>query len=239
MQNKRNTGVALITSLLIMAAGAVIAGLLYYYNVFSAWVVLIATVAAGACYRAFCLKQGTLYYIWMTILSVGLNVASICLTLIVSYQNKFGVPFDVASKAFNDMVADNLSSFIINIVFSGVFTAAGIIIVLMFNKRSQNKASQSTPQVEERASESAQEQPISEQPVAEEYVKIAEFCLKNFVEFIHIQDPQLRTVEIDNFRKKYLARFDANIAQNVKAALRKKALSQEEETAFKLLDMYI
>lgn len=226
MQAKQNLTLALFTSFLVLVLGAAIWGLLYYYGVFSAWVALFASAGASACYLKFYNRKNALYYLWIIILSIGLNFAAQCLSLIIIYQVAYGVPFDVACAAFGDMINENMNGFIINTVFGALFAVFGALwFVLFFRFKKVDKTPEKQPLP----------QPATVEKIGEEYVKIADFCLKNFVQFVKIQDKSVREQKIGEFQQKYLSRFNAQIKENVIKALQQKSLSGEEMVAVELL----
>ena len=93
---------------------------------------LFASAGASACYLKFYNRKNALYYLWIIILSIGLNFAAQCLSLIIIYQVAYGVPFDVACAAFGDMINENMNGFIINTVFGALFAVFGALWFVLF-----------------------------------------------------------------------------------------------------------
>ena len=232
MKSKQSKIIALFTSFLVLAVGAVVSGLLYYYGIFSAWVALFSTVGASAFYLKCCNKKDAIYYLWMLVFAIGLKIAALCLSLIIQYQTTYGVPFDVASAAFGEIVTENLNGFIINVVFTVAFCILGIAIFKLFNKTKKEKKSDKQEDIEKINT-------AQPETVGDEYIKIADFCLKNYVQFLNIQDAKEREKKIGEFNQKFLAKFTAEIKQKVLMALSQKKLSDEQLKAFALLKTYM
>ncbi len=232
MKNNRSKMIATLSTFLILVIGTVLNGLLCYYGIFSAWIALLSSAGASACYLKICNKKDAFYYLSTIILSIGLNIGAVCLSLIILYQNKFGVPFSVASDAFGDIVTDNLNAFIINVVFCVLFSIAGIVMTSTIFK---NKKSI----VRENDSINNGKLVLNQGSVAEEYVKIAEFCLKNYVQFSKIEDAEVRNSKIVEFNKKFFPKFTPEIKQKVLLSLSSMKLSEEQLKAFLLLKLYL
>lgn len=232
MKSKQSKFIATFTSFLVLAAGAIVSGMFYYYGIFSAWVALFSTVGANAFYLKCCNKKDAIYYLWMLVFAIGLNIAALCLSLIIQYQTTYGVPFDVASAAFGEIVTENLNGFIINVVFTVAFCILGIAIFKVFNKTRKEKKSHKQEGIEKINT-------AQPETVGDEYIKIADFCLKNYVQFLNIQDAKEREKKIGEFNQKFLAKFTAEIKQKVLMALSQKKLSDEQLKAFVLLKTYM
>lgn len=229
MQSRHNIFLALLTSFLVISAGAVLYGVLYYFGVFSAWVALISSTAAFICFFRFYNKSKVLPCLWIVTLSIGLSVAALCFSLIFIYQNTYGMPFDVACSLFGDIVAENVKGFVVHLVFSVVFAVAGMLLYFAFIGMKEQK--------EQGGKESGKEKPKAEavkiEPVkvGEEYIKIADFCLNSFVAFNKIEDEAQRRQAVDAFRQKFLNRFSQEIKNNIILAINQKNLSPEQKKA--------
>lgn len=215
-----NTPLALFTSFLVLVLGAVLWGLMYYFGIFSAWIAFIAVFCAGLCYSHFCKHKKALYYIWLIVWSIILNLVAMFLTLTIEVQIIEKCNFIDAIKDLPYYLDLAKKQIIIDVIFSVVFTVIGIIFVVINDKFNKKRAKVEKTVDEPKKGVTIEPVVIeAPQPVAVEEVKevlaednplrkIADFCHKKYVGFAKLDDPDHNETKVA-FDAKFINKLDA------------------------------
>lgn len=130
---KKNLLLALLISFAVGLAGAVLWGLAYYFEFFAAIISYVSAFAMFKVYEKF-YSINKLTFVWIIGISILLNVIA-CIVVIAILFPGYNV-FEVISLTSETKVA-----FITDILFSIVFTVAGVVSVVSYNKKRERQQS--------------------------------------------------------------------------------------------------
>lgn len=227
MKNRKNLPLALLTSFLVLILGGALWGLVYYYNIFSAWISFIAVFCAGLCYTCFYRKTNWVFYVWLIVLSVGINLAAMFISLAFKVQLVYDCTFSEALKLLPENLAYAKNAVIVDVVFSVVFTIVGVIFAFVSNKYRKEKSIKPEGRTK-----------VKPVPVYEESVqlntqdaalnKIANYCLKNYIELLKLEENE-RNLKMAEFDEKTISKLDAISKQTIAKILNEKSFNTEIE----------
>lgn len=223
---KQSLALAMITSLLVIIAGAAIWGVLYYYGWFSAWVAFIAVACASLCWQRF-YKTNWAMYVWTAVWSIVLNIVSMLLTIIVALQVELNCSFSIAAELFSAVFSEGQGDFILDCVLSVVFTGLGMLCVFLNTRYARKQAAQ------KQAAEPVTEQNSNSEANPTE--KIADFFVSRFVKMGEIEEAAEREAKLNEFRETYLAKLDAATKEEVVKIISTKTYTASEVVAVELL----
>ena len=134
---KESLILALLTSFGVAVAGAALWGFLYTFGWFASFVAYFSAFGMVYCYRKF-YKLNWFSYVWITVLSIGLNILACYLSIIINAMIEVGCSFEIATEAFritwSEIAADVISDWII----SAVFTALGVFSYAKYENNRKN-----------------------------------------------------------------------------------------------------
>lgn len=125
---KKNLLLALLISFAVGLGGAVLWGIAYYFEFFAAIISYVSAFAMFKVYEKF-YSVNKLTFVWIIGISILLNVIA-CIVVIAILLPGYNV-FEVITK----------TAFITDILFSIVFTVAGVVSVVSYNKKRERQQS--------------------------------------------------------------------------------------------------
>lgn len=225
-EKKQSLALAMLTSLLVIVAGAAVWGVMSYYGVFSAWVAFLAVVCASLCWQRF-YKTNWALYVWTAVWTIVLNIVSVLLTILIAFQVEFNCSLSVASQLFASYFPEVQKLFIDSCIYSVVFTGLGVLFAFLSTRVSKKKAKQ------KQACEPVAEQSANSEVSPTE--KIADFFVSRFVKMGEIEDAAERETNLNEFRETYLAKLDAATKEEIVKIIFTKTYSEKELVAVELL----
>jgi len=184
--NKKNLLIALIASFAVAVVGAIVWGVAYYFEFFAAIISYISAFGMYKIYEKFD-NVSKLTYVWIIGISILLNAIAciVVIAIILPGVNVFEVIF------LNDETA---VAFAKDMLFSIVFTVAGVISVVSYNKkRERQKAILSQYEMEKIKNDLKKEQEQSE--VSEEVIQELKNDMNNIETESTMQVEEIQTNE--------------------------------------------
>ena len=237
MKNQ-NLPLAMLTSFLAAAAGAMVWGLMYYQGWFVGYIALLSMLGAGACYLRFYYKLDWKFYVWNILVVVVLNLVAsiICDLLIISTLN--GVTFGQAFSLYQMLLSDSSyrTMYILNIVSNLIFSGLGIgLAVYIF--RGKNYARVQIERVDKKKSNYVGGTTVPKEKLQTfnaSTIKKAELILNLYVEvfsqFKKDQDKEKLLAGRKEIEEKYINNLSENEKQDIIKYIATISPGTEEET---------
>ncbi len=241
---KESLPLALFTSFLVMVVGAVIWGILYYYGIFSSWVAFISTACAGLVYCCFYKKRTTIFYFWIIVMSLVLNLLSVFFTLTVFVQINNQVSVAEAFNLFGEIFAEVefKRAFLRDVLLCAGFTFIGGIFLLLFYKlypKSKKKVEEVEevevkvqPKIEEYAQDEQKPRLTKEE---QETKTVADYYVKEMAKIVSLKDNKNVQQKMSQFETKYISKMTKQMKERVLNYLLNQKYSGNELKAAKVL----
>ena len=238
LMKNQNLPLAMLTSFLAAAAGAMVWGLMYYQGWFVGYIALLSMLGAGACYLRFYYKLDWKFYVWNILVVVVLNLVAsiICDLLIISTLN--GVTFGQAFSLYQMLLSDASyrTMYILNIVSNLIFSGFGIgLAVYIF--RGKNYARVQIERVDKKKSNYVGGTTVPKEKLQTfnaSTIKKAELILNLYVEvfsqFKKDQDKEKLLAGRKEIEEKYVNNLSENEKQDIIKYIATISPGTEEET---------
>lgn len=226
---------AMLTSFLAAAAGAVIWGLMYFQGWFVGYIALLSLLASGWCYLKFYYKLDWKFYVWNISVVVILNLVSSILCDVLVMMSLYDVTFGSAFSLYQQLLSDASyrTMYILNLISNLIFSAFGIgLAVYIFRGRNYIQL-----QVEK--SQKHQPSPVAAQEkISASAVSLSEVVLSEYVQLFKQKNPS--DPEFMKKRQEIEKTYLNDLPENTKSDMIKYIASitpgsPEEENAIKLL----
>lgn len=128
---------AFLFSFLVMLAGAVVWGLLYYIGLFTSWVSLITGLFAVIVYFKFNPNINWVVYVWTICVSITLNFLSLFATLAVYASSGLGVSFGEGLVYVFNLISEPefMAALTSDIIYTVLFSIIGSVLTIIYFKK--------------------------------------------------------------------------------------------------------
>lgn len=142
MESKKSLPKALIFSLLICLAGAVVWGLIYSFGYISYVIAFITVMFAGLVYAKCNKKFGFLAFLWVVLWAIIFNEIAIIVATLIELIQEYSLTFNESLNILLELITTNQevkNAFIQDTLFNVVFVLLGGIIVVISNAIQKRK----------------------------------------------------------------------------------------------------